>query len=85
MASFTCTHADGEEEVGDRGGEHGDGETSSGNNRPQDRHCSASVLVDKAARDRTWLGNMLTVPRERFRFIPDPRVMPTRMEGIREA
>ena len=85
MASFTCTHADGEEEVGDGGGEHGDGETSSGNNRPQDRHCSASVLVDKAARDWAWLSNMLTVLGERFRFIPDPRVMPTRMEGIREA
>ena len=48
-ANFTCANPNGEEQIGDRGGEHGKGETSSSYDCPDDRHRPAAVFVHKTA------------------------------------
>ena len=59
MVYFTCANADREEEVGDGGGKHGQGKTSSSYDCPDDRHRAATVLVHKAARDRSWKSRLI--------------------------
>ena len=52
MASFpTCANPDGEEEVGDAGGKHGEGKTCCCDDCTENRHSTATVFVHKAARD----------------------------------
>ena len=55
MASFpTCANPDGEEEVGDAGGKHGEGKTCCCDDCTENRHSTATVFVHKAARDGSW-------------------------------